>query len=150
MRWGAPARRNFDWLWAQADTLKKALCVDITNSVKGQNVAEEELKPFEGRWLSPDLEDEQLADAAAATPASRWILQGLMGVEGDLLSLAREALFVLCLIPVIVFITSAAMAFATGTSWGTMAIMVPLVIPLTVSLGGFAGFEGGLEYPKRA
>lgn len=40
------------------------------------------------------------------------------------------------LIPVIVFITSGAMAFATGTSWGTMAIMLPVVIPLTVALGG--------------
>lgn len=50
------------------------------------------------------------------------------------------------LIPVIVFITSAAMAFATGTSWGTMAIMLPLVIPLTVSLGGGAGFDGGAHY----
>jgi len=40
------------------------------------------------------------------------------------------------LIPTIVFLTSAAMAFATGTSWGTMAIMLPVVIPLTVALGG--------------
>jgi len=40
------------------------------------------------------------------------------------------------LIPAIVFVTSAAMAFATGTSWGTMAIMLPVVIPLTVALGG--------------
>ena len=47
------------------------------------------------------------------------------------------------LIPVIVFATSAAMAFATGTSWGTMAIMVPLVIPLTVALGGAATYPGG-------
>jgi len=47
------------------------------------------------------------------------------------------------LIPVIVFITSAAMAFATGTSWGTMAIMLPLVIPLTVALGGAATYPGG-------
>ncbi len=50
------------------------------------------------------------------------------------------------LIPVIVFATSAAMAFATGTSWGTMAILLPLVIPLTVSLGGGAGFDGGVGY----
>lgn len=47
------------------------------------------------------------------------------------------------LIPVIVFVTSAAMAFATGTSWGTMAIMLPLVIPLTVALGGAATYPGG-------
>ena len=46
-------------------------------------------------------------------------------------------------IPVLVFLTSAAMAFATGTSWATMAIMIPLVIPLTVSMGGAEGFGGG-------
>ena len=49
-------------------------------------------------------------------------------------------------IPVLVFVTSAAMAFATGTSWATMAIMLPLVIPLTVTLGGAEGFGVGGEY----
>ncbi len=47
------------------------------------------------------------------------------------------------LIPVIVFVTCAAMAFATGTSWATMAIMLPVVIPLTVALGGAAVLPGG-------
>ena len=47
------------------------------------------------------------------------------------------------LIPVIVFVTSAAMAFATGTSWGTMAILLPVVIPLTVALGGAELYPGG-------
>ena len=46
-------------------------------------------------------------------------------------------------IPLIVFITSAAMAFATGTSWGTMAIMLPVVIPLTAALGGPDVVPGG-------
>jgi Na+/H+ antiporter NhaC len=49
-------------------------------------------------------------------------------------------------IPVLVFVTAAAMAFATGTSWGTMAILIPLVIPLTVSLGGAENFDGGMHY----
>ncbi len=49
-------------------------------------------------------------------------------------------------IPVLVFLTSAAMAFATGTSWATMAIMIPLVIPLTVTLGGAEGFGVGGGY----
>ncbi len=49
-------------------------------------------------------------------------------------------------IPVLVFLTAAAMSFATGTSWGTMAILLPLVIPLTVSLGGDVGFDGGAQY----
>ncbi|HKJ02617.1 MAG TPA: Na+/H+ antiporter NhaC family protein, partial [Longimicrobiales bacterium] len=50
------------------------------------------------------------------------------------------------LLPVLVFATSAAMSFATGTSWGTMAILLPLVIPLTVALGGDADFAGGSHY----
>ena len=52
----------------------------------------------------------------------------------------------LILLPSLVFLTSAAMAFATGTSWATMAILVPLVIPLTVSLGGADGFMVAGEY----
>jgi Na+/H+ antiporter NhaC len=50
------------------------------------------------------------------------------------------------LLPWLIFVTAAAMSFATGTSWGTMAILIPLVIPLTVSLGGAAGFDGGAHY----
>ena len=51
------------------------------------------------------------------------------------------------LIPVIVFVTAAAISFATGTSWGTMAILLPLVIPLTVALGGYEpGFGGTADY----
>lgn len=47
------------------------------------------------------------------------------------------------MIPALVFVTAAAMAFATGTSWATMAILIPLVIPLTITLGGGVGFDGG-------
>lgn len=47
------------------------------------------------------------------------------------------------LIPVIIFVTSGAMAFATGTSWGTMAIMLPVAIPLVVGLGGVDVLPGG-------
>ncbi len=49
-------------------------------------------------------------------------------------------------VPALVFLTAAAMAFATGTSWATMAILIPLVIPLTVSLGGGEGFMVAGEY----
>jgi tetracycline resistance efflux pump len=35
----------------------------------------------------------------------------------------------------LVFLVSAAIAFSTGTSWGTFAIMLPLVIPAAVTLG---------------
>ena len=52
----------------------------------------------------------------------------------------------LFLLPALVFVTSGAMAFATGTSWTTMAILIPLVIPLTVSLAGGTGFADGSLY----
>lgn len=38
------------------------------------------------------------------------------------------------LLPVLVFLLSAATAFATGTSWGTMGILMPLVIPIAYGL----------------
>lgn len=37
-------------------------------------------------------------------------------------------------LPVMVFLLSAATAFATGTSWGTMGILMPLVIPIAHGL----------------
>jgi len=40
----------------------------------------------------------------------------------------------LALIPLMVFLLSASIAVATGTSWGTIAIMTPIVIPMVVKL----------------
>lgn len=37
------------------------------------------------------------------------------------------------IIPIIVFIISMLVAFATGTSWGTMAIVIPLAVPLAAA-----------------
>jgi Na+/H+ antiporter NhaC len=50
------------------------------------------------------------------------------------------------LLPVAVFIVAAAISFATGTSWGTMGILLPLAVPLAVALGGGIGFESGTHY----
>jgi Na+/H+ antiporter NhaC len=51
----------------------------------------------------------------------------VVGISKDILSVN--------LLPVLVFVISAAVAFATGTSWGTMAIIIPIVLPLTGELG---------------
>jgi len=77
-----------------------------------------------------------------------WSLGGVTEVLGTAQFLAGllEGSLPLQLLPATVFVTAAAIAFATGTSWGTMAILLPLVIPLTVSLGGGAGFDGGDHY----
>ncbi|GJQ21777.1 MAG: sodium:proton antiporter [Bacteroidia bacterium] len=45
-------------------------------------------------------------------------------------------------LPVLTFLIAALMSFATGTSWGTMAIMMPLVIPLGNTLSLDAGLRG--------
>jgi len=52
----------------------------------------------------------------------------------------------MALLPALVFLAAAAISFATGTSWGTMAILLPLVIPLVVSLGGGLDFQVGGPY----
>jgi len=43
------------------------------------------------------------------------------------------------LVPATVFILAAITAFTTGTSWGTMGILMPLVIPLTWAVMGING-----------
>ncbi|MDY4066926.1 Na+/H+ antiporter NhaC family protein, partial [Bullifex sp.] len=47
--------------------------------------------------------------------------------------------FPLALVPAIVFVLSALIAFATGTSWGTFAIMIPIVMPIAVGLSASKG-----------
>lgn len=39
-------------------------------------------------------------------------------------------------LPSLIFLISCVIAFATGTSWGTSAIMMPIAVPLAFNLGG--------------
>ncbi|MDX1582570.1 MAG: Na+/H+ antiporter NhaC family protein, partial [Thermoanaerobaculia bacterium] len=43
----------------------------------------------------------------------------------------------------LVFVMSALIAFATGTSWGTMAILMPLVVPVAHGIATTAGYVPG-------
>jgi len=61
-----------------------------------------------------------------------WALSGVtsdLGTGEYLASTLGDALPI-ALLPAILFIIAAAVAFATGTSWGTMGILTPLAIPL--------------------
>ena len=50
-------------------------------------------------------------------------------------------------LPALTFVLAAATAFATGSSWGTMGILEPLVIPICHSLSLAAGYDlGGADY----
>jgi Na+/H+ antiporter NhaC len=68
-----------------------------------------------------------------------------LGTGPYLSSLIQDSLPIR-LLPVLVFLVAAAISFATGTSWGTMAILFPVVIPLAVAMGAGVGFDGGEHY----
>ena len=46
-------------------------------------------------------------------------------------------------LPVLTFLIAALVSFATGTSWGTMGILMPIVIPLAFALSSQAGLDSG-------
>jgi Na+/H+ antiporter NhaC len=48
-------------------------------------------------------------------------------------------------LPVLVFLLSAGTSFATGSSWGAMGILMPLVIPISHGLSVAAGYPVGSE-----
>ncbi len=77
-----------------------------------------------------------------------WGLGGVTSEVGTgtyLASLLEDTL-PLSLLPGLVFFIAALTAFSTGTSWGTMAILFPVVVPLAVSMGAGVGFAGGEHY----
>jgi len=71
-------------------------------------------------------------------------LTGTLNTASYLVTLLADSLPV-ALIPAIVFILAAITAFTTGTSWGTMAILMPLIIPLSwavMTVNGIADPSG--------
>jgi len=77
-----------------------------------------------------------------------WSLGGItqeLGTGPFLASILADSLPII-LLPGLVFFIAALTAFSTGTSWGTMAILFPVVIPLAVVMGAGVGFAGGEYY----
>jgi len=67
-----------------------------------------------------------------------------LDAKGYLISILGDSL-PLALVPAVVFLLAAVTAFATGTSWGTMGILLPLVLPLTwavMTVSGVADASG--------
>lgn len=88
----------------------------------------------------------------AATLVLAWTLGTLseaLGTGAYVAEVAREGLNGE-LLPAVVFLLSAAISFATGSSWGTIIIMMPLAVPAAVSTGALlpvvigAVLSGGL------
>lgn len=74
-----------------------------------------------------------------------WALASVteeLNTAGYLVSILADSLPVQ-LVPAVVFLLSAVTAFTTGTSWGTMGILMPLVIPLAWAVMTVNGMAGG-------
>ncbi len=67
---------------------------------------------------------------------------GGLGLAKYLSQTVVDGGFPLWLLPTVVFILSCVISFSTGTSWGTLAIMVPIIMPISISLGESAGLVG--------
>ena len=78
-----------------------------------------------------------------------WAIAGINGAVGtaDYLVSLMDGNLAPQLLPAIVFVLASIIAFATGTSWGVMAILVPLAIPLTWGALESAGFEAADAMP---
>ena len=61
-------------------------------------------------------------------------MANLLGTGAYVASLAQEALPLSLMLPLL-FVTSSVIAFSIGSSWGTFAIMIPLSIQISLSLG---------------
>ena len=69
---------------------------------------------------------------------------GDLNAKGYLISILGDTLPV-ALVPAVVFVLAAITAFSTGTSWGTMGILLPLVLPLAwavMTVNGMADPSG--------
>jgi Na+/H+ antiporter NhaC len=77
-----------------------------------------------------------------------WSLQGVTEALGTApyLSAVLEGNVSVRLLPLLTFVVAAAVAFSTGTSWGTMAIMYPLVVPLVATLASNGAFTPEAQY----
>ncbi|WP_459129631.1 Na+/H+ antiporter NhaC family protein [Guggenheimella bovis] len=66
-----------------------------------------------------------------------WALSGVNNImgTGDYLVGITSGFLHPGILPFILFIMGAVMSFATGTSWGTMAILFPIGVPVAVNLG---------------
>ena len=58
-----------------------------------------------------------------------------MGTANYIISVS-EGFLSAQLLPAIIFLIASVMAFATGTSWGTFAICMPIALPLAFSFTG--------------
>lgn len=71
---------------------------------------------------------------------SKPISEGGVGLPAYIDTILTKISMPLWLIPISMFVISSLVALATGTSWGTFGIMIPIAIPITITLATQAGW----------
>lgn len=119
-------------LWASISAIGVAVILTVTQRIMKLDHA---IKTVESGFKSmvPTLLILILAWSLATTTEELSTAEFLTYTLGDSLSPY--------MVPVIVFILAALIAFSTGSSWSTMAILYPIAIPLCWSISQNAGLE---------
>ncbi|MCX8058520.1 MAG: Na+/H+ antiporter NhaC family protein [Spirochaetes bacterium] len=82
--------------------------------------------------------------------ALAWTISGLiktpkseggLGLPVYLSNIFVEGNFPISILPILVFIISCLISFSTGTSWGTFTIMIPISLPIVISLSQSLGYS---------
>ncbi len=68
--------------------------------------------------------------------------EGGLGLASFLSEVVKGGGFPLWLLPAIGYLLGCVIAFSTGTSWGTFAILIPIVIPIATGLANANGYTG--------
>ena len=73
-----------------------------------------------------------------------WMLGSTLSAlgAGDLVSRLASEHVPVFLLPLLIFICGALISFSTGTSWGTMGILMPMAIPM---VAGYTGLDAGTQ-----
>ena len=123
------ASDDISWILFSASLLGSAIAIGLAISQK--LLTPSEAITSYGGGLKTLLE-------AGAILVLAWVTKELcddLGTGLALVGLIGNSLSVLFL-PLVVFLLSGAIAFCTGTSWGTMALVLPVAAPLSVIMSG--------------
>ena len=85
-----------------------------------------------------EVMDTMMNGIKGALPAVAYSVNGLsksMGTANFIISVT-EGFLTPHLLPAVIFLVAAVMAFATGSSWGTFAICMPIALPLAFNMSG--------------
>jgi Na+/H+ antiporter NhaC len=119
-------------LWASMSAIVLALILTVSQRI--MTMAQSVETVIHGfKTMMPALLILILAWSLATTTEELATAEFLTNILGDTLSPY--------MVPVVVFILAALIAFSTGSSWSTMAILYPIAIPLTWTISQNAGID---------